>query len=98
MIEFGLVEPFEIDRGELDGLSRQECFAMGVEWQMFRQKLATDQPFADVVLSNNAARLEKLAERAGRFVETRPASQGWTRITVGGYRVWAASTRIQVTE
>ena len=81
--DFSLVEPFDIDDGSIEGLSAQECFALGVEWQLFRSRLATGKPFTDLVLASNAARLTKLAERQQRFVEARPASDGWVSITVG---------------
>jgi hypothetical protein len=81
--EFSLVEPFDIDDGSLNSVSAAECFAMGVEWQIFRNRLASGKPFTDLVLANNAVRLTKLAERSQRFVETRPANQGWVSITVG---------------
>jgi hypothetical protein len=84
---WGLVEPFEIDNGELDGLRPQECFALGVEWQMFRSQLQSGKPFTTLVLASNADRLTKLAERSQRFVESRPASDGWANLTVGSYRV-----------
>jgi hypothetical protein len=87
MAEFGLVESFDVDSGELDGLSPQMCFSLGVEWEIFRQRLKSGKPFTEIYMSPNGDRLAKLAERAGRFVEARPASDGWTKITVGGYRV-----------
>jgi hypothetical protein len=77
MTDHTLVEPFEIDNGELDGLRAQECFALGVEWAMFRDRLRTGRPFTLLVLANNAERLTKLAERSRRYVENRPASDGW---------------------
>ena len=36
---YSLAEPFGIDHGELDGLTPQEVFALGVEWQLFRYQL-----------------------------------------------------------
>jgi len=84
---WGLVEPFDTDRGELEGIPPRECFALGVEWQIFRLRLRMGNPFTTLVLANNAIRLTKLAERSQRFVESRPASDGWAELTVGGYRV-----------
>jgi hypothetical protein len=84
---WGLVEPFDIDGEGLDGIRAQECFALGVEWQIFRSRLQNGRPFTTLVLANNSARLTKLAERSQRFVESRPASDGWAELTVGGYRV-----------
>jgi hypothetical protein len=82
-----LIQPFGIDDESLEPLSPAECFALGVEWQMFRSRLESGKPFTILVLANNADRLTKLAGRSQRFVESRPASDGWAEITVGGYRV-----------
>ena len=85
--EFGLMESFEIDDGQLDNVSRTDAFAMGVEWQMFRTRLESGRPFSTLVIAENAERLTKLAERSRRFVESRPASGGWASLTVGDYLV-----------
>lgn len=87
MAEYALVEPFDVDDESLVGLSSKECFALGVEWQLFRDKLATGKPFTEYVLANNANRLTKMAERNRRFVESRPADDGWALLTVGNYTV-----------
>jgi len=82
-----LVEPFDVDGDSLGTIGRAECFALGVEWQMFRERLKDDKPFRMLVLANNAHRLEQMAERHQRFVEHRPAKNGWAEISVGDYRV-----------
>jgi len=87
MNEHDLVEPFDIDDGSLDGIAAQECFSLGVEWQIFRERLRKGLPFTVLVLANNAGRLTKLAERSQRFVESRPANGGWAEVTVGGHLV-----------
>jgi signal-transduction protein with cAMP-binding, CBS, and nucleotidyltransferase domain len=84
---FGLIEPFDIDDGSLNAISRQECFCLGAEFMAFRQRLEKGSAFTDYFLADNAARLTKMAERAQRFVESRPAEKGWTLITVGGHCV-----------
>jgi hypothetical protein len=82
-----LIEPFDTDDGSLDDLHCGECFALGVEWERFRQRLKTGKPFTDLCLANNAARLCAMAERQQRFVEHRPSgTAGWAEITVGGQR------------
>jgi hypothetical protein len=87
MAEFCLVEPFDVDDGSIDGLSPQECFALGAEWAMFQQKLRGGQPFVELILEKNAQRLVGLAERNGRFVEHHPACAGWAKIIVGDQSV-----------
>ncbi len=70
----------------MNGVSPKMAFALGVEWERFRQRLKSDQPFKSYCLPANAARLVRLAERHNRFVEDRPnACAGWTEIFVGDY-------------
>ena len=83
MTSFDPIEPFDIDDGSLLGLSPAATFALGVEWEMFRQKLRRGVPFTELVLSANAARLSALTERQGRFVEHHPQCDGWSTIVVG---------------
>lgn len=66
--EWGLVEPFDVDNGQLDGLTAAECFTLGVEWQMFRAKLDEDGSFVDQVHTANADRLMAMARRRGKQV------------------------------
>lgn len=84
MNTYGLVEPFGTDDGSLENVSPQEAFALGVEWAMFRERLKTGEPFHILCLENNAIRLEKMAERNGRFSESRRTSaHGWAEVWIG---------------
>jgi hypothetical protein len=84
--DFELVEPFDTDEDSLNDVSLETAFALGVEWQMFRERLKTGQPFRTLCLSINTHRLVKMAERQGRFVEDRPTPwEGWSEIWVGDY-------------
>lgn len=70
----------------LSGIDPEQIFLMGIEWQLFRQRLAESDglPFTIYCLPANAPRLVKLAEHFNRFVEDRPyAKPGWTQIYVG---------------
>lgn len=79
-----LVEPFDIDDGSLKGLTPEYAFALGVEWQLFRQQLETGEPFKVLCLPENTRRLVALAERHRRFVEDRQtACVDWNQIWVG---------------
>lgn len=77
------IEPFETDDGSLDGLSAAACFALGVEWEMFRQKLNQLQPFSALVHTRNALRVCRMAERHNRFVESHPVAPFYTAVIVG---------------
>ena len=72
---YRLVEPFDTD--DLAGTDAKLAFALGVEWEMFRRKLRGRKPFREVVVSENADRLVRMAERHGRFVEHHPHYEGW---------------------
>ena len=79
-----LVEPFEIDDGSLCGLTAEYAFALGVEWQLFRQQLSTGKPFKVLCLPENRSRFVAMAERHRRFVEDRQtACVDWSEIWVG---------------
>lgn len=81
--DWGLVEPFDIDHGELDGLTPQMGFVLGVEWQQFRQALLTNpEPFLQAVHTANEARLLSLCQRHGR-----PAKSTWLHDDHEGHRV-----------
>jgi len=81
---YELVEPFDMDDASLKDISPQLAFILGVEWQVFRERLKSGQPFTTLCLPQNAARLVKMAEHHERFVEDRPrVFAGWTEIFVG---------------
>ena len=81
---FEVVEPFDMDDPSLTDISPQLAFILGVEWQMFRQRLKAGHPFTTLCLPQNVTRLVKMAEHHRRFVEDRPNQMaGWTEIFVG---------------
>lgn len=61
-----MTESFNIDDGELDGLSPQECFVLGVEWQMVRSLADGDSAFKRPVHMYNRDRLIAVLESRGR--------------------------------
>lgn len=85
--EFNLVEPFQTENGELDGIDAELAFALGVEWALFRERLKSGRPFTDFILPPNAARLGDMAQRHGRFAECHRVDDYWSKIVVGGYLV-----------
>ncbi len=83
---FGLIEPFEVDNGELNGITPEYAFALGVEWAMFRTQLSIGKPFTFLCLPENRTRFVRMAERHRRFVEDRPtACVDWFQIWVGDF-------------
>jgi hypothetical protein len=83
-----LVEPFEIDQESLAGYSPSYIFTLGVEWELFRQKLYQGTPFTMLCLPENRTRFVRMAERHERYVEDRQnGAIGWTEIWVGDFIV-----------
>jgi len=78
-----LVDSFEADDGSLDSFAGNLCFALGVEWELFRQRLKAGDRFVQLVMSEGAERLVRMAERHGRFVEHHPHCDGWIVVIVG---------------
>lgn len=85
---YELVDKFEIDNEELNGLSNTTSFVLGVEWEMFRNRLASEfGKFSATINSANAIRLKNLCSRHGRKAEVTwkfgdTIAEGWCRITV----------------
>jgi hypothetical protein len=69
----------------LRGLRPEYIFSLGVEWEMFRQRLATTPtPFSTLCLPENRTRFVRMAERHSRFVEDRQTGcDGWVEVWVG---------------
>ena len=84
---FELVEPFQTENGEMNGIEAELAFALGVEWALFRERLKNGRPFIDFILAPNAARLGDMAQRHGRFAECHPVDHQWSKIIVGGHFV-----------
>lgn len=63
---FGLVDPFDVDNGELDGLTPAMVFTLGVEWEMIRKQVDDGEPFSALIHSENRNRLESLLTRRNR--------------------------------
>jgi hypothetical protein len=68
--EFEQGDSFGIDNGELDGLSPQECFVLGCEWQsvISTADQNPDRPLSFTVHASNKDRLEKAITRRSRAV------------------------------
>jgi hypothetical protein len=66
MASFGLVASFGIDNGELDGLSRQECFVLGFELSTIYELLKQDSPIDLSVHAHNHHRIERFCRDAKR--------------------------------
>lgn len=88
MAEFGLIKSFDIDHGELDGQSPQQCFVLGYELAALDCALeAIEEPFSRPVHAENKARIEKSCCDSRRpFALTWMAgdsSESWLDLQVG---------------
>jgi len=85
-VNWGPVESFGVDHGELEGLSPQECFTLGVEWQMVRAKADQPDGFDQLVHAANRGRVEAMLDKRGReyrltYMEDDP-SESWLMLVV----------------
>jgi hypothetical protein len=80
--EYSIVEPFFIDNGELDGISPQEVFCLGVEWQMVAAQEESDEAFERLLHEANATRIKRLLIRRGRKFKVTPNGPEWCMLSV----------------
>lgn len=65
--DFGLVESFAIDEGQLDSLSKQDCFVLGYELATIATKAETDSGrFSSLIHASNLDRIKAALEKRGR--------------------------------
>lgn len=82
--QYGLVEPFDIDHGELDGISPVEAFVLGCEWWQVYTMLDGDEPISKPIHASNASRIKRMCIRRGRRVKVTPSAEGWQNLEVAG--------------
>jgi hypothetical protein len=82
MATFNIMEPFDIDRGELDGLRPQECFVLGVEWQMIAMLADKGKEFKKLMHPKNQARIEALLNRRGLEYRIEILNENWLQLNV----------------
>lgn len=81
---YELLESCHIDHGELEGISLQEIFILGVEWEMIRQQCYRGKAFTRTMHKNNEVRVKKMLDSYGRdfsYVICEGAD-GWVNLTV----------------
>ena len=79
---YALVEPFDVDNGELDGLTLVDAFVFGVEWQQFRTEIQGVSGFSKTVHKANSERLAKMCSRRGRKYRVTYLDDLWAEIQV----------------
>lgn len=82
--EYGLVESFGVDNGELDGLAAHECFTLGYELALVHADLDKPEAFTRTVRVENRERIERAAEKRNRRISLTymhaDASESWLHL------------------
>ena len=80
-VKYELEESFEVD-GKLEGLSKEMCFVLGVEWGRFYEQFKRNKKFDMAVHTSNLKRLENLCDRNHRTYDTVKGPEQFTKIIV----------------
>ncbi len=88
MASFGLIKPFDIDHGELDGLRQQDCFVLGYELAQIDQLLKQPESINKPVHADNNNRIKKACVESGRQYSltwmSGDSSESWMHLQVDG--------------
>lgn len=86
MAKFGLVRSFQIDGGQLDGLSPQMVFVLGYELADFDRKMKTKKPFRMTIHAENFQRCQEWVIENRRSLRSiwssEDISEGWVDLQV----------------
>lgn len=76
------VESFHIDHGELQGLSQELCFVLGVEWEQIRNRLEIGGMFSKLVHPENEDRIRRMVVRHGGSIEVLWRTDDWVQVRI----------------
>jgi hypothetical protein len=83
--EYGLVEPFDIDNGELDGVRPQQAFVLGYEICQLHNLLdGGPSPISRPVHAENESRIKRLCIRRRRKCRLAPNGPEWLWLEIAG--------------
>ena len=82
--DFELMEPFDIDHGELDGIDARTVFCLGYEFCQVRNELDAGRGFSRPLHFENRGRIERMCLRRGRTYLFGDEADGWVPLTVEG--------------
>lgn len=78
-VEYEFFESFEIDDGELEGISQEECFVLGAEFMQRLQEIKEGkQELRFPIHNNNTNRIGNTAKRFGYEIQTTKVDEDWT--------------------
>ncbi len=85
---FELVDSFGIDGGELDGISPDLAFCLGVEWCIVRHQAIDTSAFSALIHTENKDRILAMLDRRERKYQIsyiqNDRSEGWMQLVVEG--------------
>lgn len=84
---YELMEPFDIDNGELNGIRPQIVFCLGYEWCQLRTMLEGDEPISKTIHTENASRVKRMCIRRNRKCKVEPVrgmEAEWCFLEVAG--------------
>lgn len=86
MSEFGLIKSFDIDNGELDGITSKQCFVLGYELAQIDNLLSQPEQFHKLVNADNRVRIESACQKSGRKFRLSwlqgDSSESWMQLDV----------------
>lgn len=82
MADYELEKPFRIDNGELDEISKQQCFVLGFELAQIDALLQSGEPFKKPVHADNRERIEQFCKAEGVKYRLDWLTDDWMNLTV----------------
>lgn len=77
------IEPFDIDDGQLDGLSQQDAFVAGYELAQVHAAVASGHAFEGLVHACNSGRIARhLLRLKRRFTVTPTSDPNWRELRI----------------
>jgi len=85
--DFGCIRPFDIDDGQLDGMSLQEAFVLGYELANVDHAIASGEPIEGMLIhAANTQRIGNHIIKQGRSYDIKwmaqDVSESWATLTV----------------
>ncbi len=88
MTTWGMVKSFDVDNGELDGLTPSQCFVLGYELAQIDAAVKAGEAISTPVHALNRERIAKTFDLAGRGYSLTwlqgDASESWMQLESGG--------------
>jgi len=79
--EWEMLDSFDIDNGELAGLTLVQAFVLGAEYMDIRTKAMAGDPFEAYIQAQNAQRISLMLNRHDMICEyVYDADIGWTHL------------------